>query len=933
MKTLLWMVLLCMGALASGAEFPDTFQAADVKKHSRPVIEETVPGTLWVDAEDFADYGGWYHDTQFVFLMGSGYLMAQGVGSPVQDAVTPVILKNAGTYRLWIRTHNWDVEHSPGRFQVVIDGDPVQEEFGDSPVGEWTWEDGGLLKLTAGSHELRLRDLTGYYGRCDALILTADMGYLPPATLDKITAERARLTGLDLHPVVHKGFDVVVVGGGSTGSSAAIASARAGARTALIQDRPVLGGNTSAELCVGFQGAGSKHGYMFEGGLALEASLEKAHNHFNRWSAPWQKLAEAETNLTVFFNHRVDGVIMDNESRIKGVEAVQTLDGTRAVFIGTMFVDCTGDGWVGYYAGADFRLGREARNEFNEPDAPLLADNITMSGCLMGDSAYYRAVDTGKVQPFQTPLWASRINTDIEKGRQLTRASWGDWWIEYPGTVDDLWKMEDARDYLYKITYGYFGYLKNNWTKKEIAAPYVLQDISPLLAKREGRRLMGDFVLTENQALNPQPVGDAIGHYGWNLDVHHPRGIFSGADGPFYCDHRTPVGAIPYRCIYSRNIQNLLMGGRCISVTHLALGTVRVSRTCSVTGQAAGTAAAKCAEYGLTPRQMGQTRIHELQQILLRNDQYIPGVVNEDTADLARHAKCSASSEAQAWALSSAYFEKPGTIDSSTIRLDMPYVMCPAGRDGTVGTLNVYVLSRCKTDEQTVLTVYGADRFGDFDSLEPVGSYEVTVPAGYDGTVEIPVNARIKKPFMVLKFVNKGNPQWNLLWRRCSASPPQFCQAWKEAGEWKLWTRFICAFYCEPALKWDYDFGPSNVINGKTRYLDGMVNQWASDPEAPLPQWLELKWDAPQSVREVQLVFDTNLDREFYQEDYVYECVRDYKVQAFVNSGWVTVAAVKDNYQRRRVHRFDPVKTDRLRVQVTRTGGDPAARIFEVRAY
>lgn len=921
--------------LSDAASYPDSFEAVDVKKKSRPEICETVPGTLWVDAEDFQDYGGWYHDTQFVYLMGSGYLMAQGVGTPVEDAVATVRLKEAGTYRLWVRSRNWDVEHSPGRFQVLVDGAASETVFGHGLTEQWSWDDGGTFALTAGEHELRLMDLTGYYGRCDVLVLTKDLGYRPPEGSGRIANERSRLTGLNMEPVVHDGFDVIVVGGGTAGTSAAIAAARNGAKTALIQDRPVLGGNTSAELVVSFQGPAAKHAHMHSGGIAMEACLEKAHGGFHRWSAPWHKLADAEANLTVFLNNRVDGVVMDGESCIKGVRALHALDGTRAEYHGRLVVDATGDGWVGYYAGADYRLGREARHEFNESEAPVLADRITMSGCLMGKSSYFSTVQRGVEYPFVAPIWASRVGPDFEDTGRLyrrLRANSGGWWLEYPGYFDDLWKAEEARDYLYKITYGYFDFIKNQWSKKETAKPYMISDVPPTLARRESRRLLGDYIWTQNDAMEGRGFDDAICHSGWNLDVHHPRGFFSGAEGSYQCDHRVPVGQVPYRCIYSRNIDNLFMAGRCVSVTHVGLGSLRISQTCSTMGQAAGTAAAMCAASGQSPRELGQTRIGELQQRLLRWDQYIPDVTNTDPADLARKATVRASSVSDCWEIDGSYYERPNTLSHQTSALDHAFLMCPTGRERAVGIMNFWVESAGDTDEEVTLNVYAAHTFKAFDALEPVTTIKAVVPAGHQGEFAIPVNTVVDAPYVVFDF-DIGNDS-KLLWKRSSSMPPQFAVGVKSRGAWEVYTRYIPAIYFNPPLQWAYDFSADKIMNGKTRCLGTEANMWRSDPDQSLPQWVELTWDKAQTIREVDLVFDSNLDHEFYpREKYMHELVRDYDIQVCREGRWNTVQSVTDNYQRLRMHRFDPVEAERVRIVVSKTGGAPSAHIFEVRVY
>ena len=210
--------------------------------------------TLWLETEMFQHLGGWVRDTQFMDQMGSTFLLAVGLRGPVEDAWTEVAVPAAGQYRLWVRCHDWLPEHSPGRFQVVLGDKPVEHVFGQSKRAGWVWEDGGVQRLPAGKLQVRLKDLTGHYSRCDVIVLTADLDYRPPAELEKLQAERIAHGGLSREVKTLGPYDTVVVGGGLAGTFAAVASARHGCRTILVQNRPVLGGNASEEILVEPQG-------------------------------------------------------------------------------------------------------------------------------------------------------------------------------------------------------------------------------------------------------------------------------------------------------------------------------------------------------------------------------------------------------------------------------------------------------------------------------------------------------------------------------------------------------------------------------------------------------------------------------------------------------------------------------------------------------
>lgn len=618
-------------------------------KREKREAEAVVPGTLWIDTEDFDNYGGWWMDTQFVPQMGSPYLMAAGIGVPVEDATTTIQIPESGEYRLWVRTRNWYQEPAPGKFQIGLGGTVLDKVFGADASDQWIWENGGTHSLSAGALELALKDLTGFYGRCDAIILTQDQNFEPANDLTAYHSERAQYTGTSIVAEDMGDFDVIVVGAGIAGINAAISSARTGAKTALIQDRPMIGGNNSLELGVIISGP-AQHGKpnAREAGLNEEIGREYAYNFHGKWSQGAEIIAAREDNLTIFLNTHVNEVERDGH-RIKAVKAFNMIDGKRTRYTGRQFIDCTGDGWLGYYAGAQYRIGREAKSEFNETYAPEFADNITMSGCLMtGHTLSYNTKKMADPQPYTGPdwLWDLRPNGKNIEARESFEGShtYGRWWHENDNSVDDLWDPENARDQLLVLNLSYWNWIKNYSIAKDKAANYVMTILPTGNAKRETRRLMGDHILTEHDVLKPELFEDAIGTGGWSLDIHHPKGIFS-EEGPFDFNTHAPSNPLPFRILYSKNVENLFFAGRNVSVTHAALGNVRVQGTTGVLGQAVGTAAAMCVEKGIDPRALYINHIKELQQQLIKDDQYIIGFTNEDETDMARTATITASSE------------------------------------------------------------------------------------------------------------------------------------------------------------------------------------------------------------------------------------------------------------------------------------------------
>ena len=614
---------------------------------------------VWIEAEGFADCGGWNNDAQFIDQMGSPYLLATGMGEPVKDAITRVEMPRAGRYRLWVRSRDWAPDHHPGRFKVLLNGKPAGREFGASGKPGWFWEDGGTHEMS-GRVEVRLRDLTGYYGRCDVIVLTSDLDWTPPDDKNAIAALRERHGGVSREVRNMGPYDVVVAGGGLAGCTAAVAAARLGAKVALIQNRPLLGGNASTEILVPPVGVWpSKHSQPFnprETGLLEE--YRTAGNQrvvegmlYSERLLRWVKL---EPNLDLRLNTHATGVEMNRDSRdcIAAVLAVDTHSGQRMRFGGRVFIDCTGDAVVGVAAGAEYRQGKESKAVHNEPWAPETENKNTM-----GNGLKYYYQDTGKPQSFAAPPWIYEFQScdDFRPGRHprfINGIEIGDQWMFELGGMQDTYKdAEDIRDDLLRLIFGLWDHLKNHCSRdKNRAAACKLSWVGYIAGKRETRRLIGDHVLTQNEIGEQTLFTDRVAYGGWIVDDHHSGGFFhQGSFGRHYDDpSRAYEGlpfSIPFRCLYSKNIENLLMAGRDISATHLALADTRVMLTCAVIGQAAGTGAALCVEHGTTPRDVCEKYIEQLQQQLLKDGAYIIDLPNRDPRDLARQAKIAASSE------------------------------------------------------------------------------------------------------------------------------------------------------------------------------------------------------------------------------------------------------------------------------------------------
>ena len=607
---------------------------------------------VWLETEQFEEFGGWVNDSQFVDQMGSPYLLADGIGAPVKDAVTRVNLPSAGRWRLWARTRDWAPKHHPGRFQILLNGKPVGREFGASGKNGWCWEDGGSHELS-GKIELCLHDLTGYYGRCDVVVLTTDLDWTPPDGKDAIAALRERHGGVSREVKNAGDYDVVVVGGGLAGCMAAVSSARMGARMALIQNRPVLGGNGSTEILV--PPVGVWPGGRWDARDPRETGLiEEVRTIGNQravetryYSGRLLRLCAAEPNLTLRLNTHVTGVQTrpDATNSIAVVLALDVKTGERMRFSGCIFVDCTGDGIVGKDAGAICRRGREPRSMHNESLAPEKGDDTTM-----GNSLKYFSQPTGTKQTFVAPPWATKFAScdDFPERRHpphLTAEMGWQWMLELGGTRDTYCDKEEIRDDLFKLIYGIWDHVKNGCPKlKDEAANHKLVWVGSVAGVRESWRLIGDCIFTENDMAEQTLFPDRVAYGAWGLDDHYSEGFFHRGL-PSHHPHMGRLHSVPYRSLYSTNIVNLLMAGRDISATHIGMGTTRVQMTCAVMGQAAGTAAGMCIERGTTPREIYRSYLDKLQQQLLKDGAYIIDLPNHDPADLARAARVTASSE------------------------------------------------------------------------------------------------------------------------------------------------------------------------------------------------------------------------------------------------------------------------------------------------
>jgi len=578
----------------------------------------TAADHLLVEAESFKDHGGWVLDTQFIEIMGSPYLMAHGMGQPVKDATVTVKFPSAGKYRVFVRTKDWvaqwNAPGTPGRFQLVLNGQPLTKTFGTKGA-EWAWQDGGTVDIAQPEAALALHDLTGFNGRCDAIYFTKDTARTPPAIGEALATWRRTVLGLPAKPEDAGEFDLVVVGGGYGGMGSAISAARMGCKVALIQNRPVLGGNGSSEVRVWAMG-GIRRGLYPNLGEIVEEFMDRAKSSpgaFEEFGDDKKEaLVRAEKNISLFLNNHVLAAEMRDKQHIDAVVALDTITSARRRFSGRLFVDATGHGTLGAVAGAELTVREK--------------EHLGMSNMWRWDNAQ-------APQNFPDVPWA--LDLEMEDF-PYPRRGHAEWFWESGFNAHPLLDLEHTRDWNLRAIFGAWNAMKNKGGKAEHANAK-LEWIAYIGGTRESRQLLGDVLLTREDIESKKHFPDGTVPTTWDIDLHYPKEQYAKKfpDNPFISkavfdksvdrQHGYPV---PYRCFYSKNIDNLFMAGRCISVTHEALGTVRVMKTGGMIGEVVGKAAALCIKHQATPRDIYAKYFRELKELLA-----LRGAARRDSVD------------------------------------------------------------------------------------------------------------------------------------------------------------------------------------------------------------------------------------------------------------------------------------------------------------
>ncbi|MCY4540050.1 MAG: FAD-dependent oxidoreductase [Chloroflexi bacterium] len=732
--------------------------------------------------------------------------------------------------------------------------------------------------------------------------------------------------------------DLVIVGGGLAGTCAAITAARAGIKVVLVQDRPVLGGNASSEVRLWALGAtshmGNNNRWAREGGVIDDILVEnmyrnKEGNALIFDTVLLEKVVD-EDNITLLLNTAAISLSKSDADTIESVTAFCSQNSTRYELYAPLFCDASGDGIVAFQAGAAFRMGAEASDEFGEKFAP--SDEY---GYLLGHSIYFYSKDVGAPVKFVPPSYALEDITRIPRFRSFNTAIDGCrlWWIEYGGRLDTVHETETIKWQLWKVVYGVWNYIKNSGEFPD-AENLTLEWVGQIPGKRESRRFEGDYMMIQQDIIEQRQHYDAISFGGWSIDLHPADGVFSERPG---CDqwHAKGVYQVPYRSQYSKNIGNLFITGRIMSASHVAFGSTRVMLTLASAAQSVGMAAALCIRHQLLPRDIAdESNIKLLQRDLQRAGQYIPQFRLEDDQNLVRHSRVTASSKL-------CLEEIPD--NGPRFKLERPYAQMIPMQRGRVSRMSITVDVEAPTKLEAQLRVSSKPDNHSPDIILKTCAFDLD--AGDNQRIDLDFDQLLDRNCYVFVHVLE-NPLVHLrlseqrITGLLALSHRRTQQPWQDIGveSFEFWSPLrrpagqnIAMTFSPPVNGFD----PQNICNGLARPTAG-ANAWVADPKDPAPA-LDIDWRLPQSVSEIVLMFDTDWDHPMetslwgHPEDVAPFAVKDYRL---TDGNGRVFAEVADNHQTINRICFDElVETDRLRLEVLASQGDVPAAVFSVLCY
>lgn len=739
--------------------------------------------------------------------------------------------------------------------------------------------------------------------------------------------------------------DLIIIGGGLAGTCCAITAARANINVVLVQDRPVLGGNASSEVRLWVLGAtshmGNNNRWAREGGVINEILLENGYRNPEGNALLFDTIllekVVSEKNITLLLNTAVFDIDKKDADTIQSVKAFCPQNSIAYTLTAPLFCDASGDGIVGFLAGAAFRMGAESKNEFGEKFAPSKE-----YGELLGHSIYFYSKDTGKKVKYIAPSFAIDVSKEIPRYKSFNTKDIGCrlWWIEYGGRLDTVHETETIKWQLWKVVYGVWDYIKNSGNFPE-AENLTLEWVGHVPGKRESRRFEGDYILKQQDIINQTAFKDAVAFGGWSVDLHPADGVFSELKG---CNqwHSKGLYGIPYRCYYSRNISNLFLAGRIISASHVAFGSTRVMATCAHGGQAIAAAAALCKKYKTLPKNIGEKHIYELQTNLMKTGQHIPGFQLNDADDLVQQAvRIEASST-----LSLAEIPQSGEwqqLNYSTAQMlpvgkhKMPAITFSAkAKQATSLTIQLRVSS--KSFNHTPDTIIATK---ELTIQKDENEYQIQFDHEFEeeqyaficfmSNSEAELASSDKRITGLLSVYNAVNPAVSNYGKQepigdIGVEGFEFwCPQRRPAGK-------NIAMKIEPALN---AYSPDHLRNGLQRPVKS-TNAWVADYESRDAE-LKIVWNESQTINKVELFFDADYDHPLESvlllnpEAKMPFCADEVKVYNCNNE---QVGQISGNYLAHRIILFDqPVIAKELKIKIANSNKTAPVSLFEVRCY
>lgn len=739
--------------------------------------------------------------------------------------------------------------------------------------------------------------------------------------------------------------DFAVIGGGLAGVCAAVQAAREGLTVALVQDRPVLGGNASSEVRLWGLGAtshmGNNNRWSREGGLIDEILVENTYR--NKEGNPLifdtvlLDFVKREANIHLLLNTSVYAVEKTTPDTIASVTGFCSQNSTRYTVEAPLFCDASGDGIVGFQAGAAFRMGAESTDEFGELFAP-----DESYGELLGHTIYFYSKDVGQPIEYVAPDFALKDITEIPRYRSINANEHGCkfWWIEYGGRLDTVHDTEAIKWELWKVVYGVWDHIKNSGEFPE-AETMTLEWVGTIPGKRESRRFEGDYMMRQQDVIEQTIHPDAVAVGGWSLDLHPSDAVYSERS-PCNQWHSKGVFGIPYRCYYSRNISNLFLAGRIISASHVAFGSTRVMLTCAHGGSAVGMAAAHCLRDGLNPRDLTEpTRMAALQTALNRVGQAIPNLTLDDGSDLTQSATiaCSSALELTGLAANGPWLD----LGFPTAQL-LP--LTPA--DKPVVKLQI----RAKQASELRVALRVSDKVANFTPEQTLCEQTFTLAEG-EQAIEFPIAKGVDQArYGFLCLYADDQVEVACSEQRVTGLVTvrqKFNRAVSNLGEqippegigidrFEFWTPerrpggHNFAFELSEPLK---AFDTEQLKTGTFRPTVSS-NAWVAALEDTSPR-VDLSWEQPQSIRELVLHFDADFDHAMetaqwgHPENVMPFCVREYVIRDAEGN---ELHRGTGNYQTINRIRFDePVCTAALSIELSHPSEQVPAALFGVRIY